>query len=573
MSGTYHNDLNRSDPRPQPWLRGDYECALPLGVWRVHEAADIFPMLSEEELGELAEDISAHGLHQPVVFCLNEGREGRELVLVDGRNRAAAVALAGESHLASGQWRLAWFDSEEQILDYIRGQNIHRRHLNASQRAMYAAHLVEMYSEAARQRQAHGMTAPGRTLMAGLPEAFSGSAGRTAREEVAELAGVSGRLMGGAQRIRRTCIPEIPRAVMAKDVSVTAAEGLAKLHPREQEALMAQEDVDLTSYATSARKAKPPETLWVGRLVELNTGTARRGQRVIGWQEQVWIVARVKELAADGYVVLDTDGGTNQVALYLGRDSDRIRLLGGGVPLAPPAPEESKQSALPSDSGSLPVEQGALPREGVTIEEGYDEEEGCCQEDEQAGEAPFDPATFTPEPKSWVAFIEDLDDIPAGSVGQIKMTMGLGGVVLPPPGAEWEAIYVSAPILRPATKEEIQFAKGEEEGCEAEAHEESTSAEEGADAYFPPTDWTGDAPEAEQDIEALDEMLQDAEADAGERDVVYTELLQLSVRVSEAIGAIERKRPAARGWIRFLRRMEIEIRTRAEEVRAGAAAR
>ena len=46
--------------------------AAPQGTWRdvypVHPCADVFPMMSDEELDALAEDIKTHGLQQPVVL-------------------------------------------------------------------------------------------------------------------------------------------------------------------------------------------------------------------------------------------------------------------------------------------------------------------------------------------------------------------------------------------------------------------------------------------------------------------------------------------------------------------------
>jgi hypothetical protein len=55
--------------------------------WReqitVHPAADLFPMMPDDELDELAADIEKHGLRQAIDF------QGDELL--DGRNRLAAI--------------------------------------------------------------------------------------------------------------------------------------------------------------------------------------------------------------------------------------------------------------------------------------------------------------------------------------------------------------------------------------------------------------------------------------------------------------------------------------------------
>ena len=54
----------------------------------VHPVAALFPMLAGDELEELAADIKARGLLQPIVL----DAEGR---ILDGRNRLAACKIAG----------------------------------------------------------------------------------------------------------------------------------------------------------------------------------------------------------------------------------------------------------------------------------------------------------------------------------------------------------------------------------------------------------------------------------------------------------------------------------------------
>jgi ParB-like chromosome segregation protein Spo0J len=54
----------------------------------VHPIADLFPMMTDEELANLAADIKANGLIHPVVLDKNG-------VLLDGRNRDRACQIAG----------------------------------------------------------------------------------------------------------------------------------------------------------------------------------------------------------------------------------------------------------------------------------------------------------------------------------------------------------------------------------------------------------------------------------------------------------------------------------------------
>ncbi len=54
---------------------------------KVHPAADLFPLMLESELKELADDIKQNGLQQPVVIWRDQ--------LIDGRNRLDAMTQLG----------------------------------------------------------------------------------------------------------------------------------------------------------------------------------------------------------------------------------------------------------------------------------------------------------------------------------------------------------------------------------------------------------------------------------------------------------------------------------------------
>jgi ParB-like chromosome segregation protein Spo0J len=59
----------------------DDMAVIPTGA--VHPVANLFPMLPDDELQELADDIRANGLQHPIVL-------DKDGVLIDGRNRWAA---------------------------------------------------------------------------------------------------------------------------------------------------------------------------------------------------------------------------------------------------------------------------------------------------------------------------------------------------------------------------------------------------------------------------------------------------------------------------------------------------
>lgn len=96
----------------------------------VHPLANVFPMLAEDELAELADDIAENGLREPLVLQEIDG----QVLLVDGRNRRAACKLLEIVP------EITWLNGQD-ARDYIISTNIMRRHLTAGQRAMAYAML------------------------------------------------------------------------------------------------------------------------------------------------------------------------------------------------------------------------------------------------------------------------------------------------------------------------------------------------------------------------------------------------------------------------------------------------
>jgi hypothetical protein len=96
----------------------------------IHPQADIFPMLADDEMRELAEDIRTNGLISPIVI----GEYGGTYHLIDGRNRREACRIAGvdpEYQEINGRDQTA----------YIASSNLNRRHMSPSQKAMAMAML------------------------------------------------------------------------------------------------------------------------------------------------------------------------------------------------------------------------------------------------------------------------------------------------------------------------------------------------------------------------------------------------------------------------------------------------
>jgi hypothetical protein len=90
-------------PRPQGPSKGDRPKTNKPKSWRdvlkIHPAAELFPMMSADELRELGEDIKKNNLHEGV--ALLDG------MLLDGRNRLDAMEMAGIK-LVTGNGQPEW---------------------------------------------------------------------------------------------------------------------------------------------------------------------------------------------------------------------------------------------------------------------------------------------------------------------------------------------------------------------------------------------------------------------------------------------------------------------------------
>jgi ParB-like chromosome segregation protein Spo0J len=100
-------------------------------AYEFHPYADLFPPLDKDSIGfkALTEDIRAHRQYEPVI--LFEGK------ILDGRNRYRAC-----QHLGRDVVTRDYVGTDP--IGFVLSVNLHRRHLNTSQRAMVAAKLTSL---------------------------------------------------------------------------------------------------------------------------------------------------------------------------------------------------------------------------------------------------------------------------------------------------------------------------------------------------------------------------------------------------------------------------------------------
>lgn len=205
-----------------------------------HEAASVFPMMSEAELAALAADIAEHGLREPIVRIKN----GSGYKILDGRNRERACQIAKVK--ASYRDFSTRRDGKDPVA-FVISENIARRHLSESQRAMVAARLAGL---------GLGSNQHAKRGSANLPTLPQGEA--AARVNVAE------RSVRSARAVLDKGTAALVAAVERDQIAVSAAADIAKLPEADQDAALARLDLEdgkqvrpglARAYAKQAQKA------------------------------------------------------------------------------------------------------------------------------------------------------------------------------------------------------------------------------------------------------------------------------------------------------------------------------
>jgi N6-adenosine-specific RNA methylase IME4 len=210
-----------------------------------HPLAALFPMLAEDELQRLADDIAARGQEEPV--WLLDGH------ILDGRNREAACALLGID---------AWTKEYEgkDPLGFVLSLNLHRRHLSESQRAMVAARIVDWER--------------------GMNQATAGSANLPTRDAARRLS-ISERAVIAAKRVRDHGIEQLSDAIRDGRISVNAGEALSYLEREAQEEVLRKEKKEILRLskeirADNARKKHAVRLAHMAHVIDRGQPTAAR---------------------------------------------------------------------------------------------------------------------------------------------------------------------------------------------------------------------------------------------------------------------------------------------------------
>ncbi len=108
-------------------------------TYSAHPACKLFSKIVDDDLQEFADDIKQKGCKTPIV--LHNGK------ILDGRNRLAACKRARIKP------RFEKWDGKGSPVEWVISQNLVRRHLTATQRAVIAHDLLPLLEKEAKERQ------------------------------------------------------------------------------------------------------------------------------------------------------------------------------------------------------------------------------------------------------------------------------------------------------------------------------------------------------------------------------------------------------------------------------------
>jgi hypothetical protein len=239
-----------------------------------HEAACIFPMMTDEQIESLAKDIETNGLIVPI--SVMDGR------ILDGRNRWLACSKISKTP------KTVVVNPSDPIA-YVLSMNRERRHLDDGQAAMAGARGKELYERQAKERQGKRNDLTSGPI---VPQVKQSQQVHRARDKAGEAVGVSGKQVDRATKVLTHGSRALIEACDKGEVAVSAAAKLAVLPKAVQSEVIKQARDD-------------------GR--DIGKAVAQAAKHAVARSDEVWTESELerKELVMKGVSVVAnkrTDG-------------------------------------------------------------------------------------------------------------------------------------------------------------------------------------------------------------------------------------------------------------------------
>ena len=213
-----------------------------------HPAANLFPRLDTSRLEELADDIAENGQRELIVVWKG--------MILDGRNRVDACELAG----VEPRYRTIE-DPDLDPVAFVLSANLHRRHLNESQRATVAAKLKKILAPAAKERQKRKPN----SVPVNLPEQKNGDT----RDQAAAMLNVSGSSVDHAAAVLEHGSKELIESVEGGSLAVSRAAAIVKTTPKAKQLAAAKKKAPKNGRAKVPREERERFEKAIGTVIRL----------------------------------------------------------------------------------------------------------------------------------------------------------------------------------------------------------------------------------------------------------------------------------------------------------------
>ena len=248
-----------------------------------HPIADVWPMMSEDKLHELADDIRKNGQLVPV--WLYEGK------ILDGRNRWAACQIAGVEPKTKEY-------TGDEPTGFAVAMNDRRRHMNKGALAAVAAELEPFFAADAARRKKETEGRPKKDAVKPeekVPQVSAVRRAPQAREEAAKSVGVNDRYVSDAKKVKQEA-PEVFERLKAGKITLQDAK-------RE----VAKKPTDDWREDERSRQAEVKSGITV-------VANASDDKNLIAWAERERLAVRIDRSTRYGNpFVLDDDGDRDEV--------------------------------------------------------------------------------------------------------------------------------------------------------------------------------------------------------------------------------------------------------------------
>lgn len=224
-------------------------------MYEHHEIASIFPLFADSELEALTQDIRNHGLREAI--WLYEGK------ILDGRNRYTACTQAG----VMPSFRL--YEGMDPV-GFVVSLNLHRRHLNESQRGMVSANIARLAAHRPKENKTE--TAP------------IGAVNIPTQYEAAQMLNVGRRTVQRARVVQDEGAPELIEQVVQGNVAVSTASEVATL-PREEQAEIVAKGEKAILEAAKRIKNEKLEVRRAEKIERIANISANSGSLEVGSQK------------------------------------------------------------------------------------------------------------------------------------------------------------------------------------------------------------------------------------------------------------------------------------------------